>query len=93
MTFFGGKSSNEFVDEYLIFHLKLRASHLNSKNYSEYQYLLYEKIKNFREIGWTFNKIAQWFNLKSYLTVRGKTFKSSHVHSIIKKKNKRYESY
>ena len=89
MTFFGGKLSTDFVDAYLIFHLKLRVSHLNSRSYSEYQHFLYKKITKLREIGWSFNKIAQWLNSKGYSTVRGKMFLGSHVHSIIKKKMKR----
>ena len=88
MTFFGGKLSTDFVDAYLIFHLKLRVSHLNSRSYSEYQHFLYKKITKLREIGWSFNKIAQWLNPKGYSTVRGKMFLGSHVHSIIKKKMK-----
>ena len=89
MTLFGGKLNRNFVEAYFIFHLKLRASHLNSRSYSEYQHFLYKKITKLREIGWSFNKIAQWLNLKGYSTVRGKIFLGSHVHSIIKKKMKR----
>ena len=47
----------------------------------------------------SFNKIANWLNFESYLIIRGKIFKSSYVHSIIKKKRmsdikvtKRYKS-
>jgi hypothetical protein len=39
-----------------------------------------------REKGKTFNQIAGWLNKKSYLSVRGKKFKSNHVQSIVKKK-------
>ena len=86
MTFFGGKLSTDFVEAYLIFHLKLRVSHLNSRSYSEHQHFLHKKITKLRELGLSYNKIAQWLNLKGYLTVRGKIFLGSHVHSIIKKK-------
>ena len=34
----------------------------------------------------TFDAIADWFNEKGYLTVRGKKFKGTHVHSILKKR-------
>ena len=34
----------------------------------------------------TFNAIAEWFNKEGYLTVRGRTFRSAHVHSILKKR-------
>ena len=58
MTFLDGKLSTNFVEAYLIFHLKLRASHLNSRSYSEYQHFLSKKITKLREIGWSFNKIG-----------------------------------
>ena len=53
---------------------------------SQYQFFLYETITEQREKGKTFNKIAEWLNKKGYLSVRGKKFKSNHVHSIVKKK-------
>ena len=34
----------------------------------------------------TFDAIAEWFNNKGYLTVRGKKFRGTHVHSILKKR-------
>ena len=87
ITGFGGKSSRESNTEvYLTFHLKVRASHLNAQNYSQYQKFLYQEITNLRKKGWTFTKIAEWLNDKGYSTVRGRIFKSSHVHSIVKKK-------
>tara|TARA_B100000315_G_C14129974_1_gene386422 strand:+ start:319 stop:519 length:201 start_codon:yes stop_codon:yes gene_type:complete len=39
----------------------------------------------------SFNQIAQWLNDNNYRTVRGKSFKSGHVHSIIKKRRIRDE--
>ena len=54
--------------------------------YSEYQFFLYETITEQREKGKTFDQIAQWLNEKGYLSIRGKKFKSNHVHSIVKKK-------
>ena len=45
-----------------------------------------------REKGKTFNQIADWLNKKSYLSVRGKKFKSNHVHSIVKKKRLKDEN-
>ena len=89
---FGGKSSTESNTEvYLIFHLKVRASHLNAQTYSQYQQFLYQEITDLREKGWTFTKIADWLNEKGYSTVRGRVFKSSHVHSIVEKKRVRDE--
>ena len=98
ITSFGGKSYSDNVDVFLIFHLELRASHLNARTYSEYQQFLYRRVIALRQKGWTFNRIARWFNDKGYLTVRGRVFKGSHVHSIVKKKrasdervNRRYK--
>ena len=34
----------------------------------------------------TFDAIAEWMNKEGYLTVRGKRFRSAHVHSILKKR-------
>jgi len=52
----------------------------------------------FREKGWNFQQIADWFNANGITTVRGKKFRNAHAHSIVKKKkvrevriDKRYE--
>ena len=34
----------------------------------------------------TFDAIAEWLNKEGYLTVRGKRFRSAHVHSILRKR-------
>ena len=34
----------------------------------------------------TFDAIAEWLNNKGYLTVRGKRFRGTHVHLILKKR-------
>ena len=34
----------------------------------------------------TFDAIAEWLNDKGYLTVRGKQFRGTHVHSILRKR-------
>ena len=39
----------------------------------------------------TFNQVADHLNKKGILSVRGKKFKSAHVHSIIKKRRIRDE--
>ena len=96
---FGGKSSTKSHTEiYLIFHLRVRASHLWVAPYNEYQQFLFDTITDFRETGWNFQQIADWFNENGYTTVRGKKFRNAHTHSIVKKKkvrdvriNRRYE--
>jgi hypothetical protein len=96
---FGGKSSTKSLTEiYLIFHLKVRASHLWVAPYNEHQQFLFDTITDFRSKGWNFQQIADWLNENDYLTPRGKSFRNAHAHSIVKKKgirdvriNKKYE--
>ena len=83
---FGGKSSTDNIDAYLIFHLKLRASNLLVAPYIEYQQFLYETISKYLEEGWNYRQIADWLNDNGYTTVRGKRFRNAHTHSIVKKK-------
>ena len=68
------------------FTLQCRSPALINNHYSEYQLFLYQTITEHREQGMTFDAIADWFNAKGYLTVRGKWFSSAHVHSILKKR-------
>jgi DNA modification methylase len=96
---FGGKSPTKSHTEiYLIFHLKVRASHLWVAPYNEYQQFLFDTITAFHSKGWNFQQIADWLNENNYLTPRGKRFRNTHAHSIVKKKgirdvrlNKKYE--
>ena len=74
------------TEVYLTFDVDVIASHLFAPAYNDYQQFLYETITDFREKGWYFETIADWLNDNGYSTVRGKTFRSPHVHSIIKKK-------
>ena len=83
---FGGKSSTDNIDAYLIFHLKLRASNLLVAPYTEYQQFLYETISKYLEEGWNYQQIADWLNDNGYKTPRGKKFRNAHAHSIVKKK-------
>ena len=68
------------------FSIKYRRPPFTVPQYSQYQFFLYEKIIAHRERGKTFDQIAEWLNKKGYLSVRGKKFRSAHVHSIVKKK-------
>ena len=74
------------ADFFFCFTITQRTPHLNVSLYSEYQFFLYETIIEQREKDKTFNQIAEWLNEKGYLSVRGKRFRGSHVHSIVKKK-------
>ena len=68
------------------FTITYRSPTLTGNHYSTYQLFLYQTITEHREQGITFGAIAEWFNEKGYLTVRGKRFKGAHVHSILKKR-------
>ena len=59
--------------------------------YTEYQYFLYETISKLREKGMTFNQIADQLNKEKILSARGKIFRGSHIHSIMKRKRVRDE--
>ena len=41
----------------------------------------------------TFNQIADHLNKKKILSVRGKTFRGGHIHSIMKRKRVRDEKF
>ena len=68
------------------FTITYRRPPFNIPEYSQYQFFLYETIIAHRERGKTFDQIAEWLNVKGYLSVRGKKFRGAHVHSIVKKK-------
>ena len=74
------------ADAFFRFTITIQHRALNVPLFSEYQFFLYETIIEQREKDKTFNQIAEWLNEKGYLSVRGKRFRGSHVHSIVKKK-------
>lgn len=74
---------------YLCFTLKLKASRLWERSYSEYQQFLYETCLALLKQGTSYNKIAAYLNDKGYKTVRNRRFRSPHVFSIVKKKQLR----
>ena len=76
---------------YLTFDVNLRSPNLWIPPYSKYQTELHHTIHQLRDKGQTFDQIADWLNENDYPTVRGKTFRSPHVHSIVKKKRIRDE--
>ena len=41
----------------------------------------------------TFNQIAEHLNKKKILSLRGKTFRGGHIHSIMKRKRVRDEKF
>ena len=68
------------------FTLQCRSPALINNHYSECQLFLYQTITEHREQGLTFDAIAEWMNKEGYLSVRGKKFRGTHVHSILKKR-------
>jgi hypothetical protein len=82
------RCSGEFFTADLTFNFTLtcRSPALIGNYYSDYQLFLYQTISEHREKGMTFDAIADWLNEKGYLTVRGRTIRGAHVHSILKKR-------
>ena len=82
------RCSGEFFTADLTFNFSItyRSPALSGNYYSEYQLFLYQTISVHREQEMTFNAIAEWLNEEGYLTVRGRTFRGAHVHSILKKR-------
>ena len=74
------------TDIFFCFTMTIIKPSLNVPKYLQYQFFLYETITEQREKGKTFDQIAEWLNKEGYLSVRGKKFRSAHVHSIVKKK-------
>jgi hypothetical protein len=79
------------ITHYLKFSVKITTHLLWSKPYSDYQFFLHNKISDLREKGLGYRRISDILNEEGILTVRGKVFTNSHVHSILQKKNIREE--
>ena len=73
-------------DLFFSFDLTTVSSSLKNQNYSEYQYFLHSTILDLFNKGMNFTEITNYLNEKGIKTIRGKTFKNVHTHSIIKKK-------
>ena len=89
---------NPNIQVFISFTIKISASHLTKIRYSPYQHELWKICNSMREEGATFLAIAKYLNENGYKSARGKLFKNSHIHSILKNKliadnriNKRYE--
>ena len=79
------------ITHYLRFSVTVTSNLLWSKPYSDYQFFLHNKISELKEQGLGYRRISNILNEEGILTVRGKVFTNSHVHSILKKKNIREE--
>ena len=75
-----------FADVTFDFSIAYRFPAISGNYYSNYQLFLYQTITEHREQGMTLDAIAEWLNKAGYLTVRGKKFRGTHVHSILKKR-------
>ena len=65
----------------------VRANHLwGGNNCNEYQDHLYDLISNKLDDGWNYQQIADCLNENGITTVRGKSFRNAHTHSIVKKR-------
>ena len=79
------------ITHYLKFSVTVSSNQLWSRPYSDYQFFLHNKISKLKEQGLGYRRISNVLNKEGVLTVRGKMFTNSHVHSILKKKNIREE--
>ena len=80
-----------FLDEpniqvFLLFTIKITASHLKKTRYNPYQLKLWKIIKEKHDTGMGYRRISDWLNKHGYKTPRGKKFKNNHVFSILKKR-------
>ena len=85
----GGNQTPQNTETYLTFVLSVRVTHLWVAPYTEYQQFLFVTINDFREKGWNYQQIADWFNSNDYTTPRGHKFFNSSCQSIVKKKHLR----
>jgi hypothetical protein len=73
--------------------IKVRSAGCWVSSYSDYQQFISDKIISCRDSGWTFKRIADWFNANGFQTPRNKTFSDRHVHGILKKRLARDERF
>ena len=86
VSFVRCKGGSSFADVIFNFNITYRSPALFGNNYSSYQLFLYQTISEHRKKRMTFDDIAEWLNKEGYLTLRGKKFRGTHVHSILRKK-------
>ena len=87
----GSNIDPSYITHYLKFSVTVSSNQLWSRPYSDYQFFLHNKISELRKQGLGYRRISNVLNKEGILTVRGKVFTNSHVHSILKKKNIREE--
>ena len=87
----GSNIDPSYITHYLKFSVTISSNQLWSRPYSDYQFFLHNKISELRKQGLGYRRISNVLNKEGVLTVRGKVFTNSHVHSIFKKKNIREE--
>ena len=83
----GSTCGSDDVEGFLHFSVSVQTNVLMTTPYSDYQFFLHNKISELREQGLGYKRISNILNEEGVLTVRGKVFTNSHVHSIMKKKN------
>jgi hypothetical protein len=83
----GSTCGSDDIQGFLHFSVSVQTNVLMTTPYSDYPFFLHNKISELREQGLGYKRISDILNEEGVLTVRGKVFTNSHVHSIIKKKN------
>ena len=82
---YGFQIDPSHITHYLRFSVTITTHLLWSRPYSDYQFFLHNKISELREQGLGYRRISDILNEEGILTLRGKVFTNSHVHSILKK--------
>ena len=77
---------NPNINVFILFTVKITASHLTKIRYSPYQKELWKMIKEKHDTGMGYRRISHWLNEHGYKTPRGREFKHTYVFSILKKK-------
>ena len=90
---------NPNIQFFISFTIKITALHIRKIRYPSFLHELWNICNSMREESATFLIIAKHLNENGYKSARGKLFKNSHIHLILKNKiiadnriNKRYSS-
>ena len=79
---------------YLCFSVKVRTDkfvYQQLEKYSPQQEEIFNLIKSLRESGMGYRKISYYLNKRGILTHKGKSWRTGHVYSVLKRHNERLD--
>jgi len=91
--FWQNSSNNSSNNVFVKTTINIRWTGFWISTYTEYQKFISDKIISCWNDGWTFKRIAEWFNTNNFKTPRGKVFSDRHVHGILKKRKARDDRF